>query len=144
MAPALGVALHPSGKLMATCSCDQTAVVWSLAQRSHADDQISKKDDRDSGHGHKSAVDVVKWQSVSTILGHNDYVKAVAFRADGRVLATASRDRFACLCVCVRVCVLVCVLYASVCIWLCLRICLSARVYATVHSHHSFTDIYGG
>ena len=34
-----------------------------------------------------------QWQSVSTILGHNDYVKGCAFRCDGKMLATASRDK---------------------------------------------------
>ncbi len=95
MAPALGVAVHPSGKLMATCSCDQTTVVWSVPQR---------------GQGHDDqSPDASRWQSVATILGHNDYVKACAFRTDGKMLATASRDRCAWVVCRLRLCVCVCV-----------------------------------
>jgi WD40 repeat protein len=75
-APALGVCVHPTGLLMATCSCDQTAVLWSVPDEG----KMGEARDQD-------------WQSVSTILGHGDYVKGVSFRDDGRMLATASRDK---------------------------------------------------
>lgn len=51
-APALCVTVHPSGLLMASSSCDQTAVLWSVPDA-----------------GKMGEAREQQWQSISTILG---------------------------------------------------------------------------
>ena len=60
-----GVALDPSGKLLATVGDDHLLRVWNLA----------------SG------------QVLFQLGPHADWVRAVAFRADGKIFATAGDDR---------------------------------------------------
>jgi WD40 repeat protein/serine/threonine protein kinase len=63
---ATAVAFHPSGRQLASGSCDNTAKIWDL----------------DSS------------QEVETLRGHIGYVMWVAYSPDGRILATASGNRY--------------------------------------------------
>ena len=64
---ATAVAFHPSGRQLATGSCDNTAKVWDL----------------ETG------------QEVETLRGHIGYMMALAYSGDGALLATASGHRYA-------------------------------------------------
>jgi WD40 repeat protein/serine/threonine protein kinase len=63
---ATGVAFHPNGRQLASCSCDNTAKVWDL----------------DNG------------RELETLRGNIGYVMGVAYSPDGRILATASGNRY--------------------------------------------------
>jgi WD40 repeat protein len=61
------VAFHPNGRQLASGSCDNTAKVW----------------------------DLQTGQEVETLHGHIGYVMAVGYSPDGKLLATASGNRYA-------------------------------------------------
>ena len=60
----LGVAFSPDGKQLASCSSDETVILW----------------------------DPATGEKLHTLSGHTDRVFKVAYRPDGKHLATASAD----------------------------------------------------
>ena len=103
-APVLSLGFHPSGEIFASGGADEIGMLWTF------------KSNEDTGQhrittaklGMSSNFDLYsrgrapaatrrddsqpEWNSVGFLAGHSNYVTACAFRFDGIVLATASRD----------------------------------------------------
>ena len=94
-APILGLGFHPSGETFASVGADAIGMLWtlkdpetnidastgkwSLLTRGTVATVINRKEARE-------------WNSLGFLCGHREYVTCCAFRADGVLLATASRD----------------------------------------------------
>jgi WD40 repeat protein len=95
------LAVSPDGKTLATGSYDQKIVLWDLSRsgepsRTSASDETparlagpTRADATQDGHGQDAHATARR----ATLIGHNGAVFGVAFRPDGRVLASVSADR---------------------------------------------------
>jgi len=72
----------PCGSYLAAASFDASVVIWQRGKRSSA---------RDDGSSAENGV--MSWECVSTLEGHENEVKSVAWSPDGKILATCSRDK---------------------------------------------------
>lgn len=77
------VAWSPSGTSLATASFDSTIGVWERASGDDEDEDGERDESREGG----------EWECVSTLEGHENECKSVAYSAQGNLLATAGRDK---------------------------------------------------
>ncbi|KDQ10275.1 hypothetical protein BOTBODRAFT_36386 [Botryobasidium botryosum FD-172 SS1] len=77
------IAWSPSGTSLATASFDSTIGVW---ERAHGEE------DEDEGQ-ESGAAGAGEWECVSTLEGHENECKSVAYSAEGNLLATSGRDK---------------------------------------------------
>ncbi|GAA5891740.1 hypothetical protein JCM6882_006190 [Rhodosporidiobolus microsporus] len=80
------LAFSPTGATLATASFDSTVGVWC---------QVSEAgvDDADAGEAGGGAGAEDEWEPVDPLEGHESECKSVAWSADGRLLASCSRDK---------------------------------------------------
>ena len=97
MAPVLGLCFHPSGQTIATSGADDIGILWTFTsplEPAHNEAKM-RLDMLPRGTVSAPATDRQEaraWNSLGFLQGHREYVTACAFRADGVLLATASRD----------------------------------------------------
>jgi len=94
-APILGLGFHPSGETIASVGADAIGMLWTLKEPDANDDVCTGKWNlltRGTVAAAGQRKENREWNSLGFLCGHREYVTSCAFRADGVLLATASRD----------------------------------------------------